>query len=389
MSRIANVVKEARKLGKYIYIRGITDIGIYLGIYFDWENIPFVGYVDRKSDKWGKVVYGDHICYAPSQLPENSFVFIATYAEKVQNEIALELQQKRIAYIKNLYKDILKDIERIDDEFYLRSLFEAKLGYKLDLENPRSLCEKLQWLKLYDRNPLYTKMVDKYEVKEYVKSLIGEQYVLPALGVWECVDEINFDELPNEFVLKKTNDSGSIIVIDDKEHLDIVSLKKKLAYQRDTNYYYHRREWPYKNVKPRIIAEKYVDTLGKPQSIEYKVTCFNGKVGFVTICRGIAHVSLDVRTNDSYDTNFNHMPWYAYYKNSAIQYEKPKQWNELIALSEKLATNIPYVRVDWYVSDEQLYFGEITFYTWAGFIEFTPPEWDLRLGDCLTLPKNL
>lgn len=139
-------------------------------------------------------------------------------------------------------------------------------------------------------------------------------------------------------------------------------------------------------MKPRIIAEKYFDCLGKPESLEYKVTCFNGKVGFVTICQGIAHSTYDVRTNDSYDVNFNHMPWYAYYKNSLSGFCKPEQWDELIMVCEKLAVNIPYVRVDCYIIEGQIYIGEMTFYTWAGFIEFTPPEWDLKLGECLELP---
>ena len=139
-------------------------------------------------------------------------------------------------------------------------------------------------------------------------------------------------------------------------------------------------------MKPRIIAEKYFDCLGNPESLEYKVTCFNGKVGFVTICQGIAHSTYDVRTNDSYDINFNHMPWYSYYKNSLKGFCKPEQWDELIMVCEKLAADIPYVRVDCYIIEGQIYIGEMTFYTWAGFIEFTPPEWDLKLGEWLELP---
>lgn len=381
-------IHQAQELNQHIYIRGTTMAGIYLGIYLDWNKIQFEGYIDNKPGKFGKIVYGEHICYSPDQMPKESFVLIAAKKEKVQNEIIFELEQKNIFYLSGIYQEIHECIKCIDDEFFLKNLFNARMGYDLDLENPMTLCEKLQWLKLFDRNPLYTTMVDKYEVKKYVEEVIGSQYVIPALGVWDKFTDIDFNKLPNRFVLKWTHDSGSIVVIQNKAELNQNEIKTKLDERMGQNYFYFKREWPYKNVKPRIIAEAYIDTLGKPDSIEYKVTCFNGKVGFVTICKGIAHSSFDVRTNDSYTVNFEHMPWYAYYKNSTDEIRKPECWNELISLSEKLAVNIPYVRVDWYIEDGQLYFGEMTFYTWGGFIEFTPPEWDLKLGECLRLPKN-
>lgn len=388
MERINYLVNQAKEQNRPLYIRGTTAAGIYLGIYLDWRGVKFEGYIDSKPHKWGKIVYGEHMCYSPEQMSIDGFVFIVARAKHVQSEIASELKQKGVFYADNIYDDILKCIEHIDDEFFLKCFFEAKLGYKLNLENPRTLCEKLQWIKLYDRNPLYTKMVDKYEVKNYVSEIIGSKYVLPALGVWNNFEEIDFEKLPNSFVLKWTDDSGSIVIVNDKNNLDKADIQRKMEKEFIINYFYLSREWPYKNVKPRIIAEKYIDSLGKPESIEYKVTCFNGKVGFVTICQGIAHSSFDVRTNDSYDVNFNHMPWYAYYKNSTGEIQKPEQWDELITICEKLAANIPYVRIDWYIVDGQIYFGEMTFFTWGGFIEFTPPEWDLKLGECLKLPER-
>ena len=152
------------------------------------------------------------------------------------------------------------------------------------------------------------------------------------------------------------------------------------------NYYKNGREWVYKDIKPCILAEKYIDSLGKLNSVEYKLSCFGGKVGFVTVCQGIAHSDFSLRKNDHFDVDFNHMPWYAYYENAAVRPSKPKQWDEMIEVAEKLAEGIPYVRVDLYVIDGKVFFGEMTFYTWSGFIEFTPKEWDIKLGKMIQLP---
>ncbi|MBQ9897352.1 MAG: cobalamin biosynthesis protein, partial [Synergistaceae bacterium] len=168
---------------------------------------------------------------------------------------------------------------------------------------------------------------------------------------------------------------------------DVEAARKTLNKHLKINYYWGKREWPYKNVKPRIIAEKYIDSLGKPESIEYKLTCFNGVAKLITICKGIAHTDFDKRTNDHYDRDLNPLKWYAYYKNSPVPVQPPKEIHEIIALSEKLAAGIPQVRVDSYLIDNKIYFGEMTFYTWAGFIRFNPPEWDEILGSWIELPK--
>lgn len=385
---ILEKIRQEQEQNRHIYIRGTAMAGIYLGIYLDWSGIQFEGYIDNNPDLVGKTVYGKHLCYSPDQVPKESFILVTAKKKKVQNEITSELDQEGISYLSDIYPEIHECMKDIDDEFFLKNLFNARMGYDLNLDNPRTLCEKLQWLKLYDQNPLYAERVDKYEVKKYVAKLIGSQYVIPALGVWDKFADIDFNELPDRFVLKWTHDSGSIVVIENKSEMNRNAVKMKLDERAGQNYFYFKREWAYKNIKPRIIAEPYIDTLGKLDSIEYKVTCFNGKVGFVTVCKGIAHSSFDVRTNDSYTVNFEHMPWYSYYKNSTDEIQKPECWDELISFSEKLAADIPYLRVDWYVDGGKLYFGEMTFYTWAGFIEFTPPEWDLKLGECLKLPEK-
>lgn len=280
-------------------------------------------------------------------------------------------------------------LDKMPDEKFLKKYFKIRMGRKLNLENPDGYCAKLQWLKLYDHNPKYTMLADKYEVKQFVKDTIGEQYVVPLYGVWDSFDAIDFDSLPNQFILKCTHDSGSFYVCEDKSKLDIEAAKEKLDPWMHRNYYLQSREWVYKNVKPRILAEKYFPSIGKVDSTEYKLTCFSGRVGVFTICGGIPHSDFCKRTNDNYDRDFKFYPnHYAYYKNSSNPIlDKPPIVDRLIELAEKLSAGIPQVRVDFYEVDGQIYFGEFTFYTWSGFLEFNPPEIDKMLGDMLELPE--
>lgn len=278
--------------------------------------------------------------------------------------------------------------DSIPDEEYLKRMWRDFFGTELKLDEPKTLCEKLQWLKLYDRRPEYTALVDKAEVKNYVKQKVGEDHVIPTLGIWDSFDEIDYNELPDQFVLKCTHNSGGMVICKDKAKLDKRMAKKRINKELKQNYFFGGREWPYKNVKPRIIAEKYINVLGKPDSIEYKATCFNGKVGFITICTGIAHAEYEQRNNDHFDKNFNKLDWWTYYKPAKDTPRKPKEWDELIVFCEKLAEGIPYARVDTYIVDGKIFFGEITFFTWSGFMKFNPPEWDLKLGEMLDLPEK-
>ncbi len=277
---------------------------------------------------------------------------------------------------------------RLSDEDFIKLKWHIIMGGELCLDNPKTLCEKLQWLKLYYRKPELTKMVDKYEAKLLVKDLVGTPHIIPTIGVWDNVNEINIDDLPNQFVLKVTHDSGSIVVCDNKQTFDFDKAKKSLISHLRRNYFLKEREWPYKNVKPRIIAEPLIKELGKRDSVEYKITCFNGKVEFITICTGIAHSSFDVRNNDHYDREFRKLDWYVNYKPSTPSPSKPKEWEQLISFAEKICGVHPYVRVDCYVINGTIVFGEFTFFTWAGFMKFKPKEWDLILGQKLILPKS-
>ncbi len=274
------------------------------------------------------------------------------------------------------------------DKCYLKMLYRLEMGHGLDLTNPKTYSEKCQWLKLYYRRNVFTTMVDKYAVKQYIANLIGEEYVVPCYGVWDNFDQIDFENLPETFCLKCVSDSGGYVTCKDKATFDKTAAKKKLEIHQKNEYFWNAREWPYKNVKPRILAEEYIPSLGKKDSVEYKLSCFNGEVKFITVCGGIPHSANNLRTNDHYTKDWKQLKWTATYESSGKTIEKPDFMDKIVALSEKLSTGIPHVRVDWYVVDDHIYFGEFTFYTWAGFPKFQPKEWDEILGGWIELPEK-
>ena len=276
----------------------------------------------------------------------------------------------------------------VPDDAFLKRLFRLKMGKELDLENPKTYCEKLQWLKLYDRNPEYTRMVDKIEAKRFVTERAGEGHVIPMYGAWDSFDEIDFDSLPDRFVLKCNHDSYGVIVCEDKKTFDYAGTKKIIDKRLKRNNYWPTREWPYKNVKPRVFAEQYIDTIGKRDSVEYKLTCFDGRAKLITVCGGIPHAEIEDRTNDHYDRDFNRLEFTAFYGPAKPPLPLPDEIEEIIAFSEKLAEGIPEVRVDSYLIDGKVMFGEMTFYTWAGLIPFDPPEYDEILGSWINLPET-
>lgn len=274
-----------------------------------------------------------------------------------------------------------------DDE-YLKLVFKPKMGYKLNLRNPQTFNEKLQWLKLYDRKPEYTKMVDKYEAKKYVAEKISEEYIIPTIGVWDEFEEIDFDILPNQFVLKSTHDSGSIIIVRNKSMLDIKESKKIINRSLKTNYFWEGREWPYKNVKPRIIAEKYMKDNDEKDLIDYKFYCFDGKVEFLYISQGM----------DNHETariSFLKTDWeFAPFKRSDYKSfeklpEKPSQYEKMLDIAENLSKNIPFLRVDLYQIQNQVYFSELTFTPCSGHMPFVPAEWDEKMGKLIKIPSNI
>lgn len=272
------------------------------------------------------------------------------------------------------------------DKVFLKLLYKHKMRKKLNIDNPQTFNEKLQWLKLYDRNPKYTKMVDKYEAKEYVASIIGEEYIIPTLGVWENFDEINFDELPDQFVLKCTHDSGGLVIVTDKNSFNKDEARKKINHCLKRNYYTNTREWPYKNIKPRIIAEKYMVDESGYELKDYKFFCFDG------ICK-IMYVSSNSHKKNQqiafFDMNYNSIPIERYDYNDFKKLPvKPKNFEKMKELVVRLSQNIKHVRLDFYEVNGKPYFGEFTFYTGSGFIPFKSESWDYMLGEWISLSKR-
>ena len=273
------------------------------------------------------------------------------------------------------------------DEKYLKRRFSACMKKELDLENPATFNEKLQWLKLYDRKPEYTQMVDKLAVKQYVAEKIGEQYIIPTLGVWDSFDEIDFDALPNQFVLKCTHDSGGLVICKDKSKLDKQKAKKKIERSLKREFFVVGREWPYKNVPKRIIAEKYVEDTATSELRDYKFFCFDGKPKLLFVATDRQTPGEEVKF-DFFDMEYNHVDLRNGHQNAKNPPEKPKQFELMKELAEILSGGIPHVRVDFYEVNGQVFFGEITFFHFNGMVPFEPEEWDYTLGSWITLPSE-
>ncbi len=274
-----------------------------------------------------------------------------------------------------------KRLITLNDKLYIKMLYEKKMGEKLNLDNPQTFNEKLQWLKINDRKEIYTTMVDKYEAKKYVANIIGEEYIIPTLGVYDKFEDIDFDKLPNQFIIKCTHDSGSYIICEDKENFDRKKAKDKIKKAFKNNYYYSHREWPYKNVKPKIIIEQLLKDDTSNSLIDYKYFCFDGKAEIMYIGKDASKNS----TTDFFDMEYNHLPIEIRDPNAKITPKKPKQFEKMKELAERLSKGIPHLRVDFYVINDKIYFGEMTFYHMAGFTKINPNEWNRKLGDMIKI----
>lgn len=281
----------------------------------------------------------------------------------------------------------------IPDRQYLKWMFRLRMGYKLNLDNPQTFSEKLQWLKLYNRKPEYTKMVDKYEAKKYVASIIGEEYIIPTLGVWDKFEDIDFDALPNQFVLKTTHGGGNtgVVICKDKSSFDKAKAKQKLEKSLKSDIYRSLKEWPYKNVKKRIIAETYLSEEITPENptgdlVDYKFYSFNGETKAIVIATE-RHTKTGV-CFDYFDKDFNHLPFQQGGPNSKKCINKPMCYEEMWNIACKLSEGLPHIRVDLYCIKEHIYFGELTFFDASGFAKFTPEEWDYKFGEWIKLPNK-
>lgn len=283
-----------------------------------------------------------------------------------------------------LYRVMYHTSPLFPDKLYLKLQFRHLLGYKLDLEHPKTFQEKLQWLKLYDRNLIYHKMVDKYEAKWYIAEKVGSEYVIPTLGIFSSVDEIDYDKLPNEFVIKTTHDSGTVVVCKDKSKLDKENVRKFISKRLRRRYFYTEREWPYKNVKPRVIVEKNINVNDEDLK-DYKFFCFDGepKALYITTNRGMkGGLKEDFFYADGRHMEVNQKG----YNNNTQTPSLPINFEKMKDLARVLAKGIPQLRVDFYEIDGNVYVGELTFSDGGGFSPFVPDEYNKIFGDWIKLP---
>lgn len=302
------------------------------------------------------------------------------------------MNNKIVGLLKNPYKTVIylnnkHLLNWLPDKIFLKLAFRAEMHKKLNLSHPVSYNEKLQWLKLYDRRPEYSKMVDKYEVKQYVAELIGENYIIPTLGVWNSFDEIDFNVLPKQFVLKCTHDSGGLVICKNKDKMDFDEARQKIESCLKKNYYYLWREWPYKYVKPRIIAEQYMEDESGYELKDYKFFCFDGVPKYMFIASDRSNSETETKF-DFFDMEFKHLPFRNGHPNAERVFEKIDGFEKMKELASKLSKGIPHVRVDFYSINGQVYFGELTFFHWSGMVCFEPEIWDYKLGDLINLPQK-
>lgn len=272
----------------------------------------------------------------------------------------------------------------IKDKRYIKMQYKAYTGNKLNLKNPLTYTDKINYLKLNDKNPQYTQLVDKYAVKDYITQTIGEKYVIKTLGVWDKVEDIDWEVLPNQFVIKCTHDSGSTIVCKDKSNFDIRSAEKKLKSKMKYNLFWWSREWAYKEVKPRIMAEEYMEDSKTAELRDYKFFCSNGEAKALFIATERQKKGEEVKF-DFFDMDFNHLPIKNGHPNALVPPSKPEKFDEMRELAGKLSVGFPQARVDFYEVDGQVYFGEITFYHHAGLVDFAPREWNVKFGEFIDL----
>lgn len=271
----------------------------------------------------------------------------------------------------------------MDDETYVKLLYKSVMDEPLHLEDPKTFNEKVQWTKLYDRNPIYTQLVDKLKVRSFVADRVGEEYLVPLLGSWKNADQIQFETLPNRFVLKCNHDSQNVIVCRDKSECNTSEIRKRMKKALKKNYFYVGREWAYRDVEPCVLAEEYLEDESGSLN-DYKFFCFDGEPRFMYVASGR---QTDFRM-DFFDMDFDHLPICGNKPWSDDPISKPECFEEMKTVCAALAKGIAQVRIDLYNVNGRPFFGEMTFYNWNGIARFDPPEWDLKFGNCWDLPTG-
>lgn len=304
----------------------------------------------------------------------------------MQNKILKIFRQPLKAKYYLLYKLSSTYPHLFSDKCYLKSLYYLIFGEQLNLKNPKKFNEKLQWLKLYNRKQEYVDLVDKIKVKDYVAGIIGKQYIIPTLGIWEKFDDIDFSTLPDKFVIKCNHDSGNVVICRDKLKFDIDKAKSIITNYLNSDYYLRGREWPYKKVKRRIFIEKFIEDMSNEDLIDFKFYCFKGIPKFCQVIRN----RNSEETIDFYDMDWklqNFVGLTPGINNSTDLIWKPRNFEEMRTIAETISKGHPFVRVDLYNISGQIYFGEITFFPASGFGKFTPEIYNYKIGDLIELDK--
>ena len=279
-----------------------------------------------------------------------------------------------------IISSVLKLRRLLPDKLYLKVLFRLKVGYKLNLKNPKTFNEKLNWLKLYYHNPIFTVMADKLLVKEYVRNMIGDSYVVKCYGNWDSFEEIDFESLPDQFVLKTNHDSSGATICLSKNSFDYKKSQMRLSSLLENNWFWYLREWPYKNIKPQILAEEYLNDNHGSELRDYKFWCFNGVPTFMYV----TNKGKNIREN-FYDMDFNPVNINHGFKRQEPEVEKPVSFDLMKELASKLSHGIPFLRIDFFDVQGHVYFGEFTFYDWGGMSPFMTKEQDLYLGGLINI----
>ena len=277
--------------------------------------------------------------------------------------------------------------DKLPDKEYLKLRYFGTFHRVLNLSNPSTFNEKLNWMKLYDRNPQYPILVDKARVKDYVRSIIGDKYIIPTYGVWDSFDDIDFSTLPEQFVLKTTHDSGGVVIMKEKSIDSIAKAKIKLNNSLNNNFYKWSREWPYSQVKPKIIAERFLTNRDGSAINDVKLQCFNGKVDNILIC--VDRFSETGVRYHYFDTSWNYLPYCPYpgIDASNINIPRPENLDDLIRIAEMLSEGFPEIRVDLYNIDNAIYFGELTIFSMSGFDTTITLKADRIMGSKLNLSQ--
>lgn len=283
-----------------------------------------------------------------------------------------------------IFNAINSIVNFLPDKEFIIAKYYLTFKKRLNLKHPFTFNEKINWLKLYDKRELYETFVDKVKVKEYVANKVGAEYIIPTISVYENVKDVKIEELPDKFVIKTTHDSASTFICEDKNHFNFQEVCLKLNHSLATDFSKKFREWPYKYVKPQIIAEKYIETKDG-NLMDYKIFCFNGKARFLKV---------DFNRNTHHQANYYTLSWTLlpfgeamFPPNPDFQISRPSNFDKMIELAEILAEDIPFVRVDFYNVDNKIFFGELTLFPAAGFGHFIPEKADLDIGHLLRLPE--